>query len=86
MREAKLQITNRTGLHARPASQLVQLAKQYQSSIQVAKGGTQANCKSIVKVLACNVMQGDEVTLRAEGPDEDAAVEALVALIGGLEE
>ncbi len=86
MREATIHVKNKTGLHARPASQLVELAKQYQSSIQVIKGGVTANCRSIVKVLSCNVMQGDEVTLRAEGPDEDAAIKALTAFISSLEE
>ena len=86
MREIQVKIINKTGLHARPAAQLVELAKQYQSTVQIIKGDVTANGKSIIKVLTCNVTQGDEVLLRAEGPDEDQAIEAIAAFIGGLEE
>lgn len=86
MREIQVKIINKTGLHARPASQLVELAKQYQSTVQIIKGNVTANCKSIIKVLTCNVTQGDEILLRADGPDEDQAIEAIAAFIGGLEE
>lgn len=86
MREIQVKILNKTGLHARPASQLVELAKQFQSTVQIIKGDVTANAKSIIKVLTCNVTQGDEVLLRADGPDEDQAIEALAAFIGGLEE
>ena len=86
MQETKVSITNPMGLHARPASQLVDLAKQYQSVIQIVKGNVAANCISIVKVLSCNVSQGDEIILRAEGPDEEEAMRALLAFLNGLEE
>ncbi len=86
MREVTIRVTNKTGLHARPASQLVTLARQYQSTVQLVKANITANCSSIVKVLSCNVMQGDEVVLRADGPDEEQALEALAAFISNLEE
>ena len=79
-----VEIVNKTGLHARPASEFVQAAKQYRSKIKIQNCGdgyTPVNAKSIISVLTQCLAQGTTAQLSAEGPDEQEAVEALVALI-----
>jgi phosphocarrier protein len=80
-REAK--IVNPLGLHARPAAALVKLASGFQAEIEVVKEGMAVNGKSILGVMMLAAECGSSVTLRAEGPDEQQAVEALLALLAG---
>lgn len=75
-----LQIRNRQGLHARPAALFVTTANQFQAEISVHKAGQQANAKSINQVATLGARQGDEVTVRASGPDAAAALAAIQAL------
>lgn len=81
MKEIKLVITNETGLHSRPADVFVRTAKLYESDIQVHKGEKNASAKTILKIILLNVCQNDEITITADGPDEDAALEDLKALV-----
>ena len=76
-------IQNRTGLHARPASEFVALAAQFQSKITIRSVNEEddINAKSIMLLLAMGLGQGDEVVITAKGEDETAAVDALVALV-----
>lgn len=74
-------ILNPTGLHARPASQFVQTAGKFQSTIFIVKNGNEINAKSIMGIMAGGLSQGTEIEIKAEGADEQAAVEALVELI-----
>lgn len=74
-------IVNPTGLHARPASQFVQTAGKYESTIFIVKDGNEINAKSIMGVMAGGLSQGTEIEIKAEGADEQAAVEALAELI-----
>ncbi len=59
--EATLILANKSGLHARPASIFVQLAKKFQSEIKIRKGEKEANAKSILSVLSLGAECGDEV-------------------------
>lgn len=77
----KVTVENETGLHARPASVFVQTALKFKSNLTMDKGGKKANIKSIMGVLSLGVSKGTEVTISAEGIDEEAAVQALVDLI-----
>lgn len=86
MVETCITVTNKTGLHARPASLLVKLAKSFPCKITVQNAERTGNCKSIVSVLTCNVVQGSSITLRAEGEGETEALEQLAALINSFEE
>lgn len=70
------------GLHARPATRFVKLAKSFESDIEIVRDGKAASAKSSVKLMLLGVKEGQEVSVRAEGAD---AVEALEALIGFLE-
>ena len=70
------------GLHARPATRFVKLAKGFESDIEIAKAGKSVSAKSSVKLMLLGVKELDEVTVRADGAD---AIEAIEALIGYLE-
>ncbi|WP_295413641.1 phosphoenolpyruvate--protein phosphotransferase [uncultured Thiodictyon sp.] len=78
-------IPNPTGLHARPAAVLANLAKRYQARILIQRGDDQANAKSLVAIMGLAIEQGDKVVLVAEGPDAAPALAALVPeLAAGL--
>ncbi len=79
--EKEVTIVPEEGLHARPAAQFVKTAKGYSSDIKVIKGGAEANAKSSLNLMTLGAKQGDELTIRAEGEDEEAAAEALAELI-----
>jgi len=78
--ETSLVITNKVGLHARPARLLVQTAAQFQARISVRCGEKTANAKSILGVLKLGVALGDTLVLHAEGEDAEQAVETLTSL------
>lgn len=83
MYEKKTTIVNKTGLHARPASQFVAAAKGYSSKITITNlaTGKSADAKMLLRLLTLVLVQGTEVNLSAEGEDEVKAVDELVALI-----
>jgi phosphocarrier protein FPr len=70
------------GLHARPATRFVKLAKSFESDVEIEKNGKAVSAKSSVKLMLLGVKEGQEVTVRANGAD---AIEAIEALIGYLE-
>lgn len=80
MKEFKYVIQDAQGIHARPAGVLVKAANEFQSSLRVDKGGKTGDLKRIFGIMALCVKQGDEITITAEGPDEDAAIEKMEAL------
>ena len=79
--ETSIIITNKVGLHARPARLLVQTAAQFQAQIQVYCGEKAANAKSIVGILKLSASQGDTLLLHAEGEDAEEAIHTLTNLI-----
>ncbi|MBP2638539.1 MAG: ptsH [Firmicutes bacterium] len=74
-------LQNATGLHARPATQFVNLATTFQSQISISVADKDGDAKSILKVLSLGIAQGTQVKIAAEGHDEKTAVESLVMLI-----
>jgi phosphocarrier protein HPr len=74
-------IRNRAGMHARAAVKFVQLASHFQSDIRVVRGGTSVNGKSIMGLLTLVAALGFSIVIEAEGPDAQAAVEALADLV-----
>jgi len=80
MAEISFVIKNKVGLHARPASVFVREASKFKSAITVIYGDTQANAKSILNVLILGASQGAAISIRAEGEDAEAALQALKAL------
>ncbi len=81
MLRRELVISNKTGLHARPAAMFVQKANKFTSSILIEKDGKEINAKSIVSVLAAGIGSGAKVTLVIDGEDEKAAEKDLVQLV-----
>lgn len=76
-----VQVINKTGLHARPAAQVVKLATKFKSQIYAVKDGKRADLKSLLDLLGLGVCQNDSFTIRAEGKDENKAVEQITELI-----
>jgi phosphocarrier protein HPr len=74
-------IRNRAGMHARAAVKFVQLASHFQSDIRVVRDGTSVNGKSIMGLLTLVAALGFSIVIEAEGPDAQAAVEALADLV-----
>lgn len=79
--ERHCDITNRLGLHARAAAQLVHIANRFASEIRLNKEGTEVNGKSIMGVLMLAASKDSSITVRASGPDAADAVEAIGDLI-----
>lgn len=75
--ERMVSVRVREGLHARPATQLVKLAKSFESSIEIVRDGQGANAKSSVKLMLLGIKEDDEVVLRADGEDAAIALDAL---------
>ena len=80
MIERDLTVTNRLGLHARATAKLVQLLSQYRSTVTLTAKGREVNAKSIMGVMLLAAGQGTVVTVRTDGPDEAAAMDAVAAL------
>jgi phosphocarrier protein len=74
-------ITNPVGLHARPATFLIQRANDFSSSIWLEKDERRINAKSLLGVLSLGVTKGEEIKIIGSGPDEAAAVDMLYELI-----
>ncbi len=81
MAERSVQIVNKHGLHARPAAEMVKAASKYKSDITIARDDLEVNGKSIMGVMMLAAEFGSSITLRASGPDEDEAIEALAVLV-----
>lgn len=77
MKEFKYVITDPEGIHARPAGEFVKAAKEFESSVKIAKDGKQVDAKKIFGVMGLAAKQGHEVTITIEGADEDKAAAAL---------
>jgi len=80
MMEKTVKVINSLGIHARPASLIVQTAIKFKSSIQLVKDGASADAKSIMSVMMLAAAQDSNVIIRANGEDEAEAVEAIIKL------
>ena len=81
MVEREIEIMNKLGLHARPAAELVKVASKFKSEITIRRDDLEVNAKSIMGVMMLAAEFGSSVVIRAEGPDEQEAVDALAKLI-----
>ncbi|WP_027724487.1 phosphocarrier protein HPr [Tuberibacillus calidus] len=77
MEKRQFTITADTGLHARPATLLVNAANQYQSDINLHYAGKTVNLKSIMGVMSLGIAKGAEIEITAEGNDEKEAMEGI---------
>ncbi|MGH8192309.1 MAG: HPr family phosphocarrier protein [Rhodanobacteraceae bacterium] len=80
MVEREIVVSNKLGLHARASAKLVQLVQGFKSTIWLISGGREVNAKSIMGVMMLAAGIGTPLILRAEGPDEGAALAAVAAL------
>ena len=74
-------IKNNVGLHARPATFFIQKANSFKSSIWVEREDRRINAKSLLGVLSLGIVKGMDITIIADGADENEAVDGLCALI-----
>lgn len=81
MIQRDVQITNNSGLHARPATFFIQKANTYRSGIWVVKDDRKVSAKSLLGVLSIGIAKGMTITLVADGDDEKSAIDGLVELI-----
>ena len=80
MLEQDIVISNRLGLHARASAKLVQLVQGFKSTVWLVSRGREVNAQSIMGVMMLAAGIGTPLTVRADGPDEQAAVAAVVEL------
>lgn len=81
MYKVEVELKNKTGLHARPASLFVKEASKFSSDVKIIKDEKKYNPKSIIAILSMGAVKGSKLTIVAEGEDEKEAVEALKALV-----
>jgi len=74
MKEFKYVITDEVGIHARPAGLLVKEAKALASKITIEANGKSADASKLMAVMQLGVKKGQEIVIKAEGDDEDAAI------------
>jgi phosphocarrier protein len=80
MTSETITIVNRAGIHARPAALLVQTTKDFKCNIYFEKGKDRINAKSIMGIITLGAAYGTEITIIADGEDEETAVKTLVRL------
>jgi phosphocarrier protein len=79
-------VRSQLGLHARPAGRFVSTAGRFEAEIAVGKGDEWVNGRSVLSILSLAAGPGTMLVIRASGPDAEAAVEALGAILETLEE
>jgi phosphocarrier protein len=77
MVERIVTVVNRAGIHARPASLLVSVTKDFKSNVYFEQGANRINAKSILGIITLGAVYGSEIKVIAEGEDENEAVERL---------
>jgi len=82
MQRRELEIINKLGLHARASAKLTQLAAKFESDVQVMRNDRKVNAKSIMGVMMLAAGKGSKITVEIDGPDEAAAMDAIVKLVG----
>ena len=81
MIQRSVTIANKNGLHARPAAEIVKTASKFKCDITLVRDDLEVNGKSIMGVMMLAAEYGSTLILRADGADEQPAVEALAQLI-----
>ena len=81
MQTREIRLRNAKGLHARVAARVVTVAGRFRSRVVITVGERRANARSIMAVLMLAAAMGATVRLETEGPDEQAAIEAVVAVL-----
>jgi phosphocarrier protein HPr len=82
MPQAEAEIVNKLGLHARAAAKLTEVAGAFASEVWLSRNGRRVNAKSIMGVMMLAAGKGSRVVIEADGEDAEAALSAVLALIG----
>lgn len=82
--EKNLKIISDNGLHARPATILVNAVTNFRSDITIESNGRQANLKSIMGVMSLGIYSGDTVKITAVGEDQEQAMAKVMSVLGEL--
>ncbi len=83
MLKSNITISNRLGLHARASAKLTKLAGSFKSDVHLSRNSRRVNAKSIMGVMMLAAGLGSEIEIETVGEDEQAAMDALRALIDG---
>ena len=86
MKKKGMTVQLENGLEARPIAMLVQVASRYESSIYIETGDKKVNAKSIMGMMTLILSAGDNITVSADGKDEDEAIRAISEYLGNEEE
>lgn len=81
--EAKVVLTNKMGLHARPSTQIATAASRFLCDIRITKDDVAADAKSVLELLMLAAECGSELVITSEGEDAAQATAALAAIIHG---
>lgn len=81
MKEFNYVIKDEQGIHARPAGMFVKEAAAFSSNVTIGKNGKEVDAKRILGVMSLGVKKGEEIVLKAEGQDEEEAIEKLSAFL-----
>lgn len=84
MVERVITVKNKTGIHSRPASELVKKCSNFKSNVVIKTDDKKINAKSILNVLSAGIVQGTKITLCTEGEDEVEALESISNFINNL--
>ncbi len=76
----EVRVSNRYGIHARPAALLVKTASTFRSDVLLEKDGVEVSAKSIMGLLTMEGHHGAKIRISARGPDADTAVAAMAEL------
>lgn len=81
MKTLTVKIIDKIGIHARPASKIVQTASKFESNISFKTNDKTANAKSVINLMALGAKCDTEIQIIAEGSDEEKAIDSLVAVM-----
>jgi phosphocarrier protein len=81
MQIREIEITHRLGLHARACASIVQVASRFRCNVSLVRGVRRASARSIVAVMLLAAAVGTTIRVETEGPDEVAAMSAIVSLL-----
>jgi len=76
-----VRISNPSGLHARPAAEIVERMLDFDADVTIVAGDRRANAVSITQLIALGASVGDEVSISASGDDAEAAIDAVLAVL-----
>jgi phosphocarrier protein HPr len=82
----KFLISNESGLHARPVSDLVRCAMRFKSEITILANGKRCSAVSIMDIMTADLRKGAEISVTAEGVDADKAIDAIEKCLSQLSE